>query len=442
MTATRVRGDREDEQPFGRPGRLVILAILASVGLGLAAAILLLAERRHHDAFDTVAGRLVETLIDRRLHRLAWEVQLLAAGPAAGQGVAGLSVVLVEGDGGLLRALPGDTGESWRPGADAAALQAEAARGDGPASGFVAGPGGPALGAVARAGREGHGFVLLLDPLDGPLLDRLAQETGLEGLRLAQAPKEGAPRTAPLQLAGRDGTVLGALVWNGSTGSTRMLDWVLPVLAADGLLLVLLCLVALNQYRQARSRISAAERRANLDVLTGLGNRAFLRQHLAARLARRGGGLALLYIDLDGFKQVNDSRGHVAGDRLLAALGRRLRLALSPEDAIARVGGDEFIVVQRAAGQPGSALLLCRRLLNRLSEPFAEQGEPLQISASIGVAVARPGETAEALVERADKALYRAKAAGPASYCLSGSEPARLDRPASEHTAPPSAAAG
>jgi diguanylate cyclase (GGDEF)-like protein len=149
------------------------------------------------------------------------------------------------------------------------------------------------------------------------------------------------------------------------------------------------------------------------DPLTGLPNRTLLYERAthALRSAGRGGGsIALLFVDLDGFKAVNDTFGHEAGDLLLVDVAERLTEELRPSDTAARLGGDEFIVLCEQMSEPErDAVAVARRLLASLRRPFALAGGQVTISASIGIAVATTGEAPDALVSRADSAMYRAK---------------------------------
>ncbi len=155
---------------------------------------------------------------------------------------------------------------------------------------------------------------------------------------------------------------------------------------------------------------------AHHDDLTGLSNRSMFNARLHQAVAEAGGssdGLALLYLDLDGFKQVNDTRGHEAGDRLLAAVARRLRDAMRESDLVARIGGDEFAVVQRLSGQPGAATTLAARLLRTMAAPFELGSDHMTVGVSVGIAVhPSDGTTPDMLQRNADTALYTAKAAG------------------------------
>jgi diguanylate cyclase (GGDEF)-like protein len=153
---------------------------------------------------------------------------------------------------------------------------------------------------------------------------------------------------------------------------------------------------------------------ARHDPLTGLPNRALLNRSLA----RAGDDATLLMIDLDGFKAVNDTLGHTAGDDLLVVIADRLRAAIVPFDALAcRLGGDEFAVLIRAGGLP-SAEELARTLVERCAEPVPLNGRTAGVRASIGIAGRRPGRPADQLPQDADLALYEAKRGGKDRYHL------------------------
>ena len=155
---------------------------------------------------------------------------------------------------------------------------------------------------------------------------------------------------------------------------------------------------------------------AHHDNLTQLPNRLMFQERLdrilaAARAAEQE--FAVLYLDLDGFKLVNDTHGHEIGDKLLAAVAQRLRENMREADTVARMGGDEFAIIQPPGGQPYAAVALARRLLETLAEPFDVDGRRAFIGISIGIAIyPQDGESAELLLRHADIALYRAKEAG------------------------------
>ena len=154
---------------------------------------------------------------------------------------------------------------------------------------------------------------------------------------------------------------------------------------------------------------------ARHDGLTGLHNRAYLAEQLATQLPRtaRGDELALILLDLDRFKNVNDTLGHALGDALLCQVAQRLRAHVRDGDTVARLGGDEFAVLQNGSGQPGAATVLAQRLIEVLSQPFDLDGHQAHIGCSVGIALAPfDGDTADTLLKYADLALYRAKGAG------------------------------
>ncbi|HHB12461.1 MAG TPA: GGDEF domain-containing protein [Chromatiales bacterium] len=161
-----------------------------------------------------------------------------------------------------------------------------------------------------------------------------------------------------------------------------------------------------------------AQRAAVLDPLTGLYNRAALDALLereVARAHRYGGALSMLVIDLDHFKQINDTRGHQAGDRLLRAFARLLRTLMRKSDMAFRYGGDEFVVLLPNTDLSGARVLAGRIASAMYGEPpLPEIG---RITASIGAATLQAAETPEALFKRADRALYRAKAQGRNRLC-------------------------
>jgi diguanylate cyclase (GGDEF)-like protein len=178
-----------------------------------------------------------------------------------------------------------------------------------------------------------------------------------------------------------------------------------------------------RSFNRMAAGIAERERRitqlAFNDSLTGLPNRAFMRQHLDLELqqaAHRGSGVALLCIDIDNFKAINDSLGHSTGDKLLRAVADRLGTVIGDE-LIARLGGDEFtIVVGREAGRasPGA---IAQQIIAALAAPFAIEGHELAISASAGIAVSpADGRDADTLLKNADLALHQAKEAGQGSY--------------------------
>jgi diguanylate cyclase (GGDEF)-like protein len=166
-------------------------------------------------------------------------------------------------------------------------------------------------------------------------------------------------------------------------------------------------------------RIATEERLAHdatHDPLTRLPNRTLLDDRLAHaldRATRTGAQVAVLFLDLDGFKEVNDTWGHAAGDRVLAEVAGRVAATARASDTVARIGGDEFVVVCEETGSVDGALTLATRILEVVRTPISVGGVSHQVGASVGIAVALPDERdASSVLRRADEAMYRAKEAG------------------------------
>lgn len=158
---------------------------------------------------------------------------------------------------------------------------------------------------------------------------------------------------------------------------------------------------------------------AHHDGLTDLPNRVLLRSQLEQQLARvkRGDSMAVLCLDLDHFKAVNDTLGHPIGDALLKEVGSRLSECIRAEDTVARLGGDEFAIIQVAGEQPLGATTLARRIIEVISQPFNLDGHQVLIGTSIGIAIAPVDrDDPDRILKNADMALYRAKADGRAAY--------------------------
>ena len=175
-----------------------------------------------------------------------------------------------------------------------------------------------------------------------------------------------------------------------------------------------------------RESAQAAAHRALYDPLTGLPNRILLHERLTEALAKarqHEARVAVLFIDLDRFKAVNDNFGHAAGDHLLTAVAERLRFAVRNEDVLARLGGDEFVVVCQEVTYTGEAETIAERLLMALAHPFFVKNAELAVSASVGIAFSDNmsrgrKESAETLLHDADAAMYRAKSQGHGRYTI------------------------
>lgn len=173
-------------------------------------------------------------------------------------------------------------------------------------------------------------------------------------------------------------------------------------------------------------------RRAHYDALTGLPNRTLFHERLAQQLlqaARREELLAVLFVDLDGFKQVNDTLGHEAGDAVLREAGQRMLECLRASDTVARLGGDEFALIVLGANSVRELAVVTQRLLDVLARPFDCGDREGRIAGSIGIALHQPGQatTLEALLRQADMAMYRAKRKGGSTFCFAQAERVAVD---------------
>ena len=196
----------------------------------------------------------------------------------------------------------------------------------------------------------------------------------------------------------------------------RSLSWTFQPMAGGGAVVLL---EDVTERRNAEARISHL---ARYDELTALPNRLNFRDEIERLLAVPHDAVqlsALLFVDLDQFKQVNDTLGHPCGDQLLCAVADRLRDMLRPEDFVARFGGDEFVVFQQNIKSTEDAAGLARRIVDHLSERYKIGNHLVEIGASVGIAMTSPhGISADTLLKNADMALYRAKADGRGTFCF------------------------
>ena len=173
--------------------------------------------------------------------------------------------------------------------------------------------------------------------------------------------------------------------------------------------------IADREESQARSQYLAYH-----DSLTGLGNRLLFKEQLEEALkdvSTASHPLAVLFLDLDGFKAVNDTLGHSIGDLLLKSVATKLRDILPRTDRIARLGGDEFAILQISAAQPGSSIALAEKIIEVVGQPNSIDGHDVTVGASVGIAVARAGDmNTENFLKSADLAMYSAKSDGRGTY--------------------------
>jgi diguanylate cyclase (GGDEF)-like protein/PAS domain S-box-containing protein len=183
-------------------------------------------------------------------------------------------------------------------------------------------------------------------------------------------------------------------------------------------------LLDITAEREAQEQLRA---QALFDALTGLANRAFFHEQLEHALSLRkddGAVTALIYLDLDEFKAINDQHGHAVGDEVLATLGERIKGLVRAGDAVARLGGDEFAILLASVTDPGEATFVAERLLRAIAEPIEAGDHEFTLKGSVGIAL---GEGGTHLLKQADAAMYRAKAQPDSDYAFYDDE---LDRAA------------
>lgn len=259
--------------------------------------------------------------------------------------------------------------------------------------------------------------------LDDQFVASIAQQYGLAGARFAfSAPVDDGVRSVALQ--DRSDRVIGYLAWQPFAPGSQVIAALAPALAIALLLITIVLFVLASRLARRthdleESRLHA-QHRAMHDDLTGLGNRAMFEQRLDEALARSRRHrtlLALLYIDLDRFKQVNDTLGHPAGDALIRQVARRLVAEVRGYDIVARLGGDEFAILIGEPEGRASIESICSRIVAELERPFDLSGSQAFIGASIGVAVAPvDGLDRTELTRKADIALYKAKTEGRSRF--------------------------
>jgi two-component system, cell cycle response regulator len=187
-------------------------------------------------------------------------------------------------------------------------------------------------------------------------------------------------------------------------------------------------------YKQLEDSNRALESLALHDALTGLPNRRLLMDRLSLAIAharRNKCNMAVMFLDLDGFKQINDTLGHDAGDALLRMVAARLVAGVRQEDTVARVGGDEFVIALWESSHADGVAKVAKKMIQAVSQPYSIQDRGVSVTASVGVGIyPTHGEDAETLMKSADLALYAAKGAGKNDYRIA----ARTDLPAMAHS--------
>lgn len=239
--------------------------------------------------------------------------------------------------------------------------------------------------------------------------------------------------SAGFLLTSAAGIPVSSVSWIPMRPGSQMLMVTGPLIAMAILSISLMCIIMTRRLWHASLKLSSSMHRlaaseaharhlARHDVLTGLPNRAWIEEQLSERLSSRPGKnhtLALLLLDLDRFKMINDTYGHPTGDDLIVEVGQRLSALLPVRNAVGRLGGDEFVVMVSEIENEQQVADLCQQIIARLAEPMTLRGHTLWVDVSIGVALSpRHSRDRLELMRKADISLYAAKAEGRGRYCL------------------------
>lgn len=262
--------------------------------------------------------------------------------------------------------------------------------------------------------------------LDRSFVNEVRAAYGFDGARFSWTSNTG-PNEHSVPWRSRNGRIVGYFIWTpfapGATVFARLAPGLLIGLLIFGILIWRLILRVRNRTRQLHDSRAAAQHLAFHDALTGLPNRALFDDRLNHALAIFRGTaehrLALLCLDLDRFKKVNDTLGHPAGDELIREFARRLSATVRVSDTAARLGGDEFAVIQTDVSTLAETEALCQRIIDAASQPFLVGGNQVYVGVSIGVALAgKDGLDPVELARKADIALYESKADGRGRFKL------------------------
>lgn len=259
--------------------------------------------------------------------------------------------------------------------------------------------------------------------LDDGFLSEIEQKYQFDGIRFSRIDDSSALEKV-LGLHDEGGDTIGYFIWTPYLPGSTVFAYLLPLLIVIGVVLVAIVagyLILLRRHNQSRLQAEASMLHlAKHDPLTGLPNRSHFNDSVDDILVEhqsKGHGIALLFVDLDHFKQINDTMGHPAGDALICNIADRLRNLVGNNGIVARVGGDEFTVLLTNVDELGAAEIFCDAIFDACRKPLRFGGRHINIRLSIGVAFCRDGKIdRNELIRRADVALYRAKSIGRNRY--------------------------
>jgi diguanylate cyclase len=301
--------------------------------------------------------------------------------------------------------------------------------------------GKPAIVAAVAIGGEANSangndrapIVASVKYIDTRLLAKIAERLQVDGLHVAE-PMAGTTDAAAaaadddhvIELAGADGTAIARLVWRPKRPGGAVIMSVVPFVTVAFVAFALLIIFIMRHMQRTAAAIAAGERQlrhlALHDPVCGLPNRIYFSERLERAIVEvlnGGPTAAVFYIDLDHFKDVNDTLGHHIGDELILNVTRRLSQIMRDDDLVARLGGDEFAIIMTCASDNYSLQAIADRILTAICAPFIVSGHGINIGASIGIAVIDSCiQDARDILRYADMALYRAKNEGRNRACI------------------------
>ncbi|HEY7763715.1 MAG TPA: bifunctional diguanylate cyclase/phosphodiesterase [Aestuariivirgaceae bacterium] len=290
---------------------------------------------------------------------------------------------------------------------------------------------GPAWWSIAEFGNGVPNLLVIGKRLDDSMVKRMGRDFSITGLKLATDTKA---VNAAAAIREPDGRIIGGLAWSPRQPGDIALGQFLPTVYANFMFLTVafagMVAAVWISFRAVQDSNRQSAHAAVHDALTGLANRAALVSTLESLAGKGQEEAAVIYIDLDGFKEINDFYGHEMGDRLLKGFAAGLAMLVGSKGLVARVGGDEFVILVIGNRVERTALSLASSAISLSSEPLRVDAHDLKVAASVGVAIAKPQDLAgEELLRRADIAMYDAKRKGGCAIAVySGAIDAELKR--------------
>ncbi|MDX5594639.1 putative bifunctional diguanylate cyclase/phosphodiesterase [Pseudovibrio sp. SPO723] len=297
---------------------------------------------------------------------------------------------------------------------------------------FDGGIGLATVAAIAHPGSEGQqalrhaGYLIWIRQLDADLMDNFESITGMRDIYLTSSPNDADPDSVSVPLENVRGDVVAYLSWTTSAASKALYDELMPYMLAVTLVILVVALGLLYSSVRLADRLVQNEGRARFaslhDALTGLPNRTYFSEALTPMLrkTRMNNKVAgVVYMDLDHFKQINDSLGHLVGDEVICQVAERLQEVLRPNDLLARISGDEFLILLPNRADLTEIEEACFEIEQAVTKPYMVEKNRILTTASLGVVVSPEyGHEMNELLRRADIALYQAKEMGRARHVV------------------------